>query len=109
MLSDVEGRLERTLHLPDGRFVPEGAIQVRLKDEGAHSFQLLQRAPERYELKVVIGSRPEYDRVLPGLLDALRDLLGESVVVEPTYHERLEPGPRGVFRYVMPLNDQDKV
>ena len=35
LLHEVDGRLESTLHLPDGRFIPEGTFQVRLKDLGA--------------------------------------------------------------------------
>ena len=100
MLADVGGRLERTLRAQDGSFVPEGAIQVRLKDRGAHSFQLVQLAADRYELKVVAE---DYERILPGLTEDLHDLLGSEIHVETSSHERLEPGPRGVFQYVLPL------
>jgi phenylacetate-coenzyme A ligase PaaK-like adenylate-forming protein len=99
-LADVEGRLERTLRAQDGGFVPEGAIQVRLKDRGADSFQLVQLAADRYELKVVAE---DYEAILPGLTEDLHDLLGREIHVETSSHERLDPGPRGVFQYVLPL------
>lgn len=100
LLADVGGRLERTLRTQDGRFVPEGAIQVRLKDRGADSFQLVQLASDRYELKVVAD---DYEEIVPGLTEDLHDLLGREIHVEASSHERLDPGPRGVFRYVLPL------
>ena len=105
LLSGVEGRLERTLHLPDGRFVPEGAIQVLLKDRGALSFQLVQTAPEGYELKLVAPSPDAYERLVPTAVDGLRDLLGSGTQVQTTFHETLPPAPRGVFQYVVPLGD----
>jgi phenylacetate-CoA ligase len=102
VLADVAGRLERTLHLPDGRFVPEGAIQVLLKDAGALSFQLVQRATERYELKLV--TEPEdYERIAARSAELLRELLGAQVMVETSHHQALPPGPRGIFEYVLPL------
>ena len=103
LLSGVEGRLERTLHLPDGRFVPEGAIQVLLKDRGALSFQLVQTAAEGYELKLVAPSPDEYERIVPDAVTGLRDLLGNGAQVRPSFHEALPPAPRGAFQYVVPL------
>lgn len=101
VLTDVEGRLERTLHLPDGRFVPEGAIQVLLKDRGLLTFQLVQLESQRYDLRLLASSRAEYERILSGAVRALTDRLG-GAVIEPSFHRELAPGPRGVFRYVLP-------
>jgi phenylacetate-CoA ligase len=100
MLADVGGRLERTLRSQHGGLVPEGAIQVRLKDRGAHSFQLVQTAVHSYELKVVAD---DYEGIRPKLVEELRTLLGEGASIETSRHEQLEPGPRGVFQYVIPL------
>ena len=100
MLADVGGRLERTLRAQDGRFVPEGAIQVRLKDRGAQSFQLVQLARDAYELKVVAE---DYEGIRLKLVEDLRDLLGEDASIETSRHTQLKPGPRGVFQYVLPL------
>jgi phenylacetate-CoA ligase len=102
-LSGVEGRLESTLHLPDGRFVPEGAVQVLLKDRGVLTFQLVQLAARRYELKLLASAREEVEPRLPEALPELRELLGGGAVVEPSFDEALDPGPRGVFRYVFPM------
>jgi hypothetical protein len=104
VLADVAGRLESTLHLPDGRFVPEGAIQVRLKDSGARSFQLVQRERNVYELKLVTAPA-EYERVAGRALAVLRDLLGPAATVETSFHPSLPPGPRGIFKYVLPLRE----
>jgi phenylacetate-CoA ligase len=104
VLADVAGRLESTLHLPDGRFVPEGAIQVRLKDSGALSFQLVQRARRAYELKLVT-EEPDYEQVAGRSREILHDLLGRDALVETSFHRTLPPGPRGVFKYVVPLRD----
>jgi phenylacetate-CoA ligase len=102
-LSDVEGRLETTLRLPGGRFVPEGAVQVLLKDLGLVTFQLVQVEPTRYRLKLMAAMREQAEQALPGALTDLRGLLGEGATVEPSFHEHLEAGPRGVFRYVFPM------
>ncbi len=100
-LADVGGRLERTLRARDGRLVPEGAIQVRLKDRGADSFQLVQTAVHSYELKVVAN---DYEVIRPRLVEDLRTLLGEGTSIETSRHDQLAPGPRGVFQYVIPLS-----
>jgi hypothetical protein len=75
---------------------------VRLKDLGAESFQLIQVAEDRFELKLVTAGRAEYERMLPEALQSLRELIGD-VAIEPSFHETLPPGPRGLFRYVEPL------
>ena len=102
LLTDVEGRLERTLDLPDGRFVPEGAIQVLLKDRGLLTFQLVQLEAQRYDLRLLASARAEYEPTLAGALSTLGELLGGAVVL-PSFHSELPTGPRGVFRYVLPL------
>lgn len=103
LLSDFEGRLEHTLYLSDGRFVPEGAIQVLLKDRGVHRFQLAQLEPDRYDLKLVAAERAEHEPVLPDAVRALRALLGDGAAVDASFHAELPPGPRGLYRYVEPL------
>jgi phenylacetate-CoA ligase len=103
ILSGVEGRLESTLNLPDGRFVPEGAIQVLLKDRGALTFRLKQLEPERYKLELVPSDPAECEQVRDRALRALRALLGD-VDIEASCHEALPAGPRGLFRYVVPLS-----
>lgn len=102
VLSDVEGRLEATVRLPDGRFVPEGAVQVLLKDRGLATFQLVQLDSTHFELRLLAAARTDEERILPTALPELEELLG-GAVVSPTFQEALAPAARGIFRYVVPL------
>jgi phenylacetate-CoA ligase len=102
LLSGLEGRLEDIMTLPDGSFVHPLAIWGVFKGKPeVLRYQVIQLAPNRFELRLVTLDEQTYQRVLPAVLQEFHQLLGASATIEPTYYRDLEaPGP-GKFRAVI--------
>jgi len=104
LLSELEGRLEDTVFLPDGRFIHPRAIWVVIKKiEGVLKYQLIQFEPKRFELRLVTVDRGIYPLVAGRILDALKNLLGSSVTIESRCLEELRPQKGEKFRAVLSL------
>jgi len=104
LLSELEGRMEDTLFLQDGRFIHSRAIwAVIKKSEGVLKYQLIQHEPKRFELRLVTVDKETYPLVADRILDGLKNLLGSSVTIESQYLEELRPQKGGKFRPVLSL------
>jgi len=104
LLSELEGRMEDTLFLQDGRFIHPRAIwAVIKKSEGVLKYQLIQHEPKRFELRLVTVDKDTYPLVADRILDGLKYLLGNSVIIESKYAEELKPQEGGKFRPVLSL------
>jgi phenylacetate-CoA ligase len=104
LLSELEGRVEDILFLPDGRFIHPRAIwgMIKKRDE-VLKYQLIQHEPQRFELRLVTVDRRSYQQVVSRILVDLKNLLGTSVIIESAYYEELKPQERGKFRPVLSL------
>ena len=108
LLSELEGRREDTLSLPDGRFIHPSAVWgvMRKRDEVVR-YQFIQHEPKRFELRLMTVNRDIYQRVVDGILSDLKDLLGgESITIESEFYEELRPQEGGKFRPVLSLCKQ---
>jgi phenylacetate-CoA ligase len=104
VLSELEGRVEDILFLRDGRFIhPRAVWAVIKKMEGVLKYQLIQHAPQRFQLRLVTVDKDTYPLVVDRILDGLKDLLGSSVTIESEYVEELTPQGGGKFRPVLSL------
>jgi phenylacetate-CoA ligase len=104
LLSELEGRVEDILYLPDGRFIHPRAIWAVIKKiEGVLKYQLIQQAPQRFELRLVTVDQHTYPLIVNRILDGLKDLLGSSAAIESEYVEELSPREGGKFRPVLSL------
>lgn len=106
-LSELEGRVEDILFLPDGRFIhPRLVWEVMKQREGILKYQLLQHEPKSFELKLVTIDLETYQHIIHGIVNDLRDLLGKSTTIESEYYEELKPPQGGKFRTVLSLCKQ---
>ncbi len=104
LLSELEGRVEDILDLPEGRFIHPRAIwAVIKKTEGVLKYQLIQHAPQHFELKLVTADPHTYSLVADRILDGLKNLLGSSATIEPEQVEGLPAQEGGKFRPVLSL------
>jgi phenylacetate-CoA ligase len=104
ILSELEGRVEDILFLQDGRFIHPRAIWAVIKKmEGVLKYQLIQHAPQRFELRLVTVNKDTYPLVVTGILDGLKDLFGSSAMIESEYVEELTSQEGGKFRPVLSL------
>jgi hypothetical protein len=107
LLSELEGSVQDTLFLQDGRFINPMLIWgVIKKRPEVVRYQFIQHEPERFELKLVTVDREVYERILGQILADLKNLLGASAVIEAEYHEQINPQPGVKFRQVMSLCKQ---
>jgi phenylacetate-CoA ligase len=102
-LLDVDGRMTDLVRLPSGDVVHQFGLWGALKlVDGVVRYQLVQREPARFELRLMTVDRAAYDRVADVLAARASELLqGAAVEVEYREHLALERG--GKFRPVIPL------
>ena len=98
-LERIEGRAEDLLRTPDGRRVG-GLNQAMKQARGADGIQIVQRALDRVEARVVAGPAWEEESG-ERLLQELRNRLGDEVSVELRLVEELPLGPSGKRRAVV--------
>ena len=102
MLSALEGRVEDVIFLANGDFVHPHRVLRGHKELGrVLRYQLIQHEAGRFEIKLQTVDRATYDRVVTGIVEDLRGLLGASVIIEAAYHEELRPSGSGKFRPVL--------
>lgn len=102
LLTGLQGRTEDVLTLPGGAFVHPFAVWQLFKFRPeVLRYQVIQREPRRFEIRLAATDRAAYECILPDLLREFRALLGSDAALEPSFHERLEPAGRGKFRAVI--------
>jgi hypothetical protein len=96
--------VEEILDLPDGRVIHPRLVWRLLKwrDEELR-YQLVQCAPSRFVIKLMTTEPAACERLLPGFLDELQELLGPEVSIQPEYHAHLGTTGRARFRPIVPL------
>lgn len=104
MLGEIDGRTEDLLHLANGRIVhPRGVWGVLKPHPEVLGYQLVQREPSRFLLKLVMATADDYARLAPQLARDMETTLGPGMSVEA---ERCDEVPRlagGKVRMVVAL------
>ena len=104
MLGEIDGRTEDLLHLANGRIVhPRGVWGVLKPHPEVLGYQLVQREPSRFLLKLVMATAGDYARLAPQLARDMETTLGPGMSVEA---ERCDEVPRlagGKVRMVVAL------
>jgi len=104
LLSELGGRTEDILLLPNGRFIHPRAIWGAIKHaEGVLRYQFIQHEPKRFELRLVTVDKDTYLRIVDTILDGLKNILGTSVMIESQYVAEIKPQEGGKFRPVLSL------
>ncbi len=104
LLSELEGRVEDTISLKDGRFIhPRSIWEVMKRQDELLQYQLIQHEPERFELRLVTVDLGTYQRVADEVIADLSSILGSSVSIGAAYYEELRPPEGGKFRPVLSL------
>lgn len=95
---DVDGRIEDTIRLPDGRWIGRLDHVFKAQLDVAEA-QILQETPRAIEVRIV--RRPSYsERSERGLLAEFRSRLGDEIEIELRYVESIARDPNGKFRAV---------
>jgi phenylacetate-CoA ligase len=102
-LVDLEGRVHEVFELRDGSLVyPTAVSHVFRERPEILRYQLVQHAPDRFELLVVVAGSEAGRRAVADVVPALRTLLrGADLRATPV--EELPAGPGGKFRHLVPL------
>lgn len=107
LISSLEGRAHDVIYLPDGQFIHAAQVsevfhRVLSQGQVVLQHQLIQHTFEHYELRLVTSDRATFERVAPGCVAELKELLGLSTTIEAFYYpERLPAGPGGKVRKVL--------
>jgi phenylacetate-CoA ligase len=105
-LVDLEGKRAVNLHLPDGTAVHSRTLWGVIKrQEGVRRFQIVQRAPDRYEVRLVTDDRATFDDIAPTIVSGIRKLL-PGCDVEATWHDELQAEPGRRFETIVALEDR---
>ena len=107
LLSQLKGRVEDVVYLDDGAMIhPRLVWDVVKEHPGVAQYQLVQREPRHFELRLVTEYRAQFGSIAEALVRDLSRLL-EGAKVEAEYRELLEPGPGGKFRAVVALQQPE--
>ncbi|MBC7790312.1 MAG: phenylacetate--CoA ligase family protein [Anaerolineae bacterium] len=104
MLTDLEGRVEDTIVLPDGRFLhPRAVWMIVRRRPSVIRYQLIQHSALSFELRLVTPDEATFAQVAPQISSDLEAIFGADSNVESTFHQDLPLGPGGKFRMVVAL------
>jgi phenylacetate-CoA ligase len=106
LLTGLEGRVDETIRLPDGASVHPVLVRVACDtSRDVLRFQVVQEAPDRFRVKLVVADPSRFDDVAWIVLKALdRVLPGCRIECERHDELALEPGARK-FHAVVPLRE----
>ena len=105
-LVELEGKKNVILRLPDGTAVHSRTLWGVIKHvEGVRRFQIVQRKPARYELRLVTDDRSTYDAILPPILSGMRALL-PGCEVAASWHAELHADPGRRFETIVALDEE---
>jgi len=108
LLTDLDGRVEDIIFLPNGDFVHPRAIWRVFKGrDEILQYQLIQHARDRFVLRLAAADSKTYQRVIDGILTDLRHILGENAIIEAENYQELERQGFGKFRPVISLCSQE--
>lgn len=101
LLSELEGRIEDMLSLPDGTFVhPRSVWQLFKNDRRIIQYQLTQVEPLCFELTLFTADDSSYRAALESALPRLHELLGTEAFIEARRGAAMARGAGGKFRAV---------
>jgi phenylacetate-CoA ligase len=104
LLAALEGRSEDVVELADGRLVhPRSIWSVLLPRRGILRYQLVQRAPARFQLRLATADQATFERLRPEIERDLAELLADSEI-EIVRVRDLGLGEPGKFRPVRALS-----
>ena len=103
-LSEIQGRVEDVIPLPDGRFVHPRAVWAIFKeDRDVLQYQLVQHELRRFDLRLVTSAAGAFPASRDRAVRQLRALLGADARIDVAFHPelgRLERQATGKFRAV---------
>ena len=104
LLSELEGRSEDILSLPDGRLIhPRVVWQVFKGDPEVLQYQLTQHEPQRFALTLVTVDEPAFQRALTRARPELEQVLGARAIIDATRGSEIVYRTGGKFRAVASL------
>ena len=102
LLSEIEGRVEDIIVLPDGKFVHPRTVWSIFKHKNeVLQYQLIQHESSRFELKLVTDSQTAQNGFLNRTLTDLRVILGDSSAIQAEFYDELPRQNGGKFRSVI--------
>jgi phenylacetate-CoA ligase len=106
MLADLEGRVSEYVVLPDGSLVgPFGITLAVNRIPGLVRFQLVQRTPTAFELRLAMADQEAFDRGAAVAAARVGKLLG-GYDVEATYVEEVSVEPGKKYQPVVLLDSR---
>ena len=98
-LIEVNGRLQDVIVTEEGQAIPEDQLMDFFYYEiGLRQFQLVERRPGEFDLLIVPEDGSQVDTAQ--VAERTRQLLGETVQIEPFVVETIYPEATGKFRFV---------
>jgi phenylacetate-CoA ligase len=104
LLAELEGRVEDVIHLAGGEFVHGRAVWAAVRPHAdVLQYQLVQREPTRFELRLRTADAGAFERVSGPLATSLRELLGRDSAIEVRREAPIASGSAGKHRAVLSL------
>ncbi len=96
VLKRILGRIRNMLTLPSGERISPGFVNDWFEGFPVNQFQIVQRAVDRLEVKIVPG-RPFTDSDENRVRQSMRERIGHPFQIIFTYHDEIPRGPGGKY------------
>jgi len=92
----VQGRTQEWVHLPNGVLLhPQAVTSILYAVGGMRRFQVVQHAPERFEVRLVVADACDREALAARVVAGLTERMGEEITFEVAFVEDLETTPTG--------------
>lgn len=100
-LSQIAGRTGEDIYLPDGKIIPWNQLKGFMNYPDIRQFQLVQNKNGSLKIKFIPEDKSNIEQTKNILTSRFKGLLGDSVRIDFSIVERIDPAPSGKSKLVI--------
>ena len=101
VLSQIAGRTGEDIYLPDGNIIPWNQLKGFMNHPDIRQFQLVQNEDGSLTVKFVPEEKSNIEETKNILISRFRGLLGDSIRIDFSIVEKIDPAPSGKSKLVI--------
>ena len=101
VISEVIGRTGEDIYLPSGKVIPWNQLKGFMNHSDVQQFQLVQNKDGSLTIKFIPEQNSNIEQTKSILISRFRSLLGDSIGIDFSIVERIDPAPSGKSKLVI--------